>query len=167
MLERHIGKPIVLEVNCPADPETQNVELAGYLAEYSDKYLAIFNIDQPIVEKIELDLNEAIERDDLKIEIHENNLTITNLDDVPLIIDALTSDEGEKRKLGVVLTHSAEAKLARIEGNLTLRLLRVAKIDIICPRSQAIVRFASMDQLPPDSRRNLPPAHEDQRVAFP
>ena len=167
MLERHIGKPIVLELASPSDPDTKNTELIGYLAEYSDKYLAVFNIAQPIVETIELNLSEAVERDDLKVEVNENNLTVTNSDDVPLVVDALSSDSGEERELGIVLTHSSKAKLVRIPGVLTLRLLRVQRVDIICPRSQAVVRFASIEELPPDARHNLPPAHEDQSVTFP
>ena len=167
MLEKFIGKPVVLELSCPADPDTKNIELTGYLAEYSDKYLAVFNIDHPTEEKLELGLDESIEREDLTVEVNENYLTITNLDDRPLVVDALISDDGEKRQLGIVLTHSSRARLSRIEGNLTLKLLQLKKIDLICPRSQAVVRFASMDRLPPDARRNLPPAHEDQKVSFP
>jgi hypothetical protein len=167
MLERHIGKPIILELASPADPDKRKIELAGYLAEYSDTYLAMFNVEQAVGETLVLSLEAPVERDDLRVEVDEHRIAVTNLHDVPLVVRALDSDSGERRDLGVVLTNAATAGLARIPGVLSLELLRVHRIDVVCPRAHAVVRYASLDELPADARHNLPPAHEDRRVAFP
>ena len=86
MLERHIGKPVVLELASPADPNTHTIELSGYLAEYSDKYLALFNVEQPIGRTFVLSATEPSETEGLRIEIDEHGFVLTNLDEVPLVV---------------------------------------------------------------------------------
>ena len=148
MLERQIGKPIVIEVTTPADPDGTHIELSGYLAEYSDKYLAMFNVKQPVSETLTLPCDETVERDGVTIEVSSASLRITNKSSVPVIIDAVISDQGETRELGVVLTRGSTAELPRIPGKLSVRLLRAQRIDVICHRSRAVIRHASLDQLP-------------------
>ena len=155
MLERQIGKPVVIEMTSPADPDGTNTELCGYLAEYSDKYLAIFNVEQPVQDTLTLPCDETIERDGLKIEVDSVSLRVTNTSTVPLIVDAVISDQGETRELGVVLTGASVAQLPRIPGHLSVRLLRVQRIDVVCHRSRAIIRYASLDELPSDVQRKL------------
>ena len=150
MLERQIGKPIVIEMSSPADSDGTNIELCGYLAEYSDKYLAMFNVEQPVGETITLPCDDTIERDDVMIEIDSTSLRITNKSSVPLIVDAVISDQGETWELGVVLTLASAAQLPRIPGHLSVRLLRVQRIDVICHRSHAVIRYASLEGLPSD-----------------
>ena len=169
MLERHIGSPVVLELTNPVDPDTRTCELPGYLAEYSERYLALFNVEQPIDQALVLPVSERSEAEGVRIDVEKDRIEITNLDDTPLIIEGLSSEStGENRDLDIVLTNGASAKLARIEGDdLCVRLLRVRQIDLVCPRDHAIVRYASLNRLPDNGRKNLPPAHEDQKVAFP
>jgi hypothetical protein len=150
MLERQIGKPIVIEMTSPADPDGKRIELCGYLAEYSDKYLAMFNVEQPVQETLTLPCNDAIERDDLMIEIDSVGLRVTNKSSVPLIVDSVISDLGETRELGVVLTRASTARLPLLPGHLSVRLLRVQRIDVICHRSKAVIRHTSLEALPPD-----------------
>ncbi len=165
MLERQIGKPIVIEMACPADPDGAHIELCGYLAEYSDKYLAVFNVEQPVQETLTLPCDDTIERDGLMIDVDSLSLQITNRSSVPLIVDAVISDQGETRELGVVLTRASTAQLPRIPGHLSVRVLRVQRIDVICHRSRAVIRYASLDGLPTDVQRKLAPAHEDEIIA--
>lgn len=150
MLERQIGKPIIIEMANPADSDEAHVELRGYLAEYSDKYLAMFNVEQPVQETLTLPCDAGIERDGLVIEVDSVGLRVTNTSPVPLIVDAVISDLGETRELGVVLTRASTARLPRIPGHLSVRLLRVQRIDVICHRSHAVIRHASLEGLPSD-----------------
>ena len=148
MLERQIGKPIVIEMSVPAGPGGNHIELSGYLAEYSDKYLAMFNVEQMVQETLTLACDVALERDDLRLESDSNYIRVANLSSVPLIVDAVISDQGETLELGVVLPRASTARLPRIPGNLSVRLLRVQRIDVVCHRSQAVIRHASLDELP-------------------
>lgn len=205
MLEQLIGKPIVLELASPNDPDTENIEIAGYLAEYSDKYLAIFSITHDAVESFELAVpdqrpdepeasteepadeqaageeaadgaattdgqsTDATPDDNrgVHITVAEYELVVENRREVPLIIDELCSDTGKTRTLGIVLTNAASARLPRIEGALTIRCSRVQEIDLVCPRAHAVVRYASLDEIPENESDRLPPAHEDRKVWFP
>ncbi len=167
MLERHIGKPIVVELASPSDPDNRTIELTGYLAEYSDKYLAVFNVDQPIDEKISIDMQLLEDRDDFLVEICGPKIKVTNQHDTPLIIDGLRSDQGEYRNLGVVLTNGAYTYLPLIEGSLRLELAKVKMIDLVCARKYATVRYASLVEMPRDDGINLAPEHEDQKSLFP
>ena len=166
MLERQIGKPIVIQMASPADSGGAHIELCGYLAEYSDKYLAVFNVEQPVQETLTLPCDDTIERDGVMIEVDSLSLQITNRSSVPLIVDALISDLGETRELGVVLTRASTARLPRIPGHLSVRVLRVQRIDVICHRSRAVIRYTSLDELPSDDRRRLPPPEEEESIAL-
>ncbi len=161
MLERQIGRPIVIEMTSPSDPDGGNIELCGYLAEYSDKYLAMFNVEQPIQETLTLPCDKTIERDGVLIEVGSAGLRVTNKTSVPLIIDSVISDQGETRELGVVLPHAAFAQLTKISGQLKVRLLRVQRIDVVCHRSRAVIRHSSLHELPEDTQDKLAPIHED------
>jgi hypothetical protein len=165
MLERQIGKPIVIEMASPADPDGPNNELCGYLAEYSDKYLAMFNVEHSVQETLTVPCDDTLDRDDLKIEVDSASLRITNKSSVPLIVDAVISDQEETQELGVVLTRTSTARLSRMPGQLSVRLLRVQRIDVICHRTQAVIRYASLDELPSDDQQELPPPDEDESIA--
>jgi len=149
MLERQIGKPIVIEVTSVSHPDGSHLELCGYLAEYSDKYLAMLNVEQAVQETFTLPCDEPVERDGVMIEVDSVTVRITNKSSVPLIVDAVISDQGETRELGVVLNRASTARLPRIPGQLSVRLHRVQRIDMICHRSRAVIRHASLDELPP------------------
>jgi len=47
MLERYIGRPVVVEL---ITPDKSVLELAGYLAEYSERFIALFNIEHSSTE---------------------------------------------------------------------------------------------------------------------
>lgn len=161
MLERHIGKPVVLELQSPADPAKRVMSLPGYLAEYSDRYLALFNVQQDAREEILLPLTQAVDRDDLKLEAAGERLIVTNKSPVPLIIESMRQEGGERRQIGIVLTNGAHVQLPRPEGDLKLHLLRMLHLDVVAPRSQAVVRFASMLEMPPNLRGTPSPSGED------
>ena len=170
MLERHIGRPVVLELTSPADPDKKNIELPGYLAEYSDRYVAIFNLDQPVSEALTLEVNENIEGDGLTMTVAELSFTVTNRTAVPLVIESVEMADGEHRELAIVLVQGTSARLARMQGVKCIHLSRVPHIDIVCPRQYARVRHASDHEVETGEKvpaPSLPPAHEDQKVEFP
>jgi hypothetical protein len=168
MLERHIGTPVILEMASPADPKLRSVELPGYLAEYSDKFVAVFNVEQPLGDPFEHVVSEPINLSDLAIEPDALAVKVTNPAAVPLVIEEVRSDEAPTRSLAIVLTQGASARLTRLPGTMTLVLRRAQYVDVICPRQYARVRHASADDLKtPEPSNSLPPAHEDQQVQFP
>lgn len=168
MLERHIGTPVILELLSPIDPDKRTIELPGYLAEYSERYVAVFNIDQPSSEPMELAADAAAEREDLSISGDETGVTVTNRSATPLVLASATDGAGEAHELNVVLTLGGSVRLARSGQGMRLRLQRHRQIDVVCPRQYARVRHASEpDRGQPRRERTLPPAHADGRSEFP
>ena len=144
MLEKHIGQPVVLELLVPNDPQKRTVELAGYLAEYSKDYVAIFNIDHGASETIEVALEQSTEVEGAKLETQPGHIVITNMAPVPLVIDAVRGLPGKDQRPGVVLLPGCTTRLARPEGPVHVRLLRVQRLDVVSPRTQARVRHAAV-----------------------
>lgn len=139
LLERHIGKPVVVELNAA---DKSRIELSGYLAEYSGKYITLFNIEHPVQETIEIEVAGPVERPDLKLEKSEDNLLITNLATVPLVVESLTQP-GKTSHVGAVLAKGAFARLPFPPAGATLKLLRVSQLDVVCPRTSAAVRHGA------------------------
>jgi hypothetical protein len=168
MLERHIGTPVVIELQSPADPAKRIVNLPGYLAEYSDRFVAVFNVEQPVRERFELAcVDEVIDRSDLKVETLSDRIVVTNKAPVPLVVERLTTDAGDDRELQMVLPTGGTVRLPRRSGRVTLVMLRVLELDVVCPRTQAVVRHASMLELPEAAARmQLPPVHGEGEVAY-
>lgn len=161
MLEKHIGRPVILEMAIPNDPQNPrkpSVDLPGYLAEYSKDYVAIFNIDHRPTATLDLPLDESAERDGLKIDVQPRQVTITNLGAVPLVIEALIGKGGGSSPLGIVLLQNCTARLPRPDGAARLRLLRIPHLDIACPRTQARVRHAALNELSTELPASPPPA---------
>jgi hypothetical protein len=146
MLERQIGKPVVIEMASSAVSDGGRTELCGYLAEYSDKYLAVFNVEQPAQETFSLPCDESLEQDGVMIEVGDAGVRVTNTSPVPLVVDAVLSDQGEPHELGVVLSRGSIAELPGVPGRMSVRLLRVERIDVVCHRKWAIIRHASFDE---------------------
>lgn len=171
MLERHIGSPVVLELTSPADPDKRSIELPGYLAEYSDRYLAIFNVEQAVGDEFAVRVEDPAEHPGLTIEADSLAVRVTNTAPEPLIIESVRAEgEAAPRELSIVLMQGAGSRLTRLAGDMTLMLRRARFIDIVCPRQYARVRHASGDDVQPADESNapsLPPAHEDQKVEFP
>ena len=143
ILERHIGKPVVLELASPADPDNKPVELHGYLADYTDKYIAIVNIEHHPLELIELEATESTERSGVKITLEPAHVAVTCTGADPLIIRNVAAGQ-QQYELGVVLTNGATLRLTRpADTSVKLTIERTGHLDIVCPRSQAAVHFGS------------------------
>lgn len=170
MLERHIGRPVIMELTHPLDP-ARLIELPGYLAEYSDRFIALFNVEHARREAFSLEVTQSVARDDLKVDVGDFKLAITNLHDVTLVVDAVTwrADDGgeQRRELGVVLTTGSSARIRRPADRCTLHLSRVQHIDIVAPRAHAAIRHASSHEPHTDTYQHLAPDHEDQQAVFP
>ena len=155
ILERHIGRPVVLEVASPADPDKKPFELHGYLADYSDKYIAIVNTEHHAIETIELDVNESVDRPGMKIALDPAHVAVTCVGPEPLVVRTVTAGAREY-DLGVALTNGSTLRLARpADTPVKLDIERTRLLDVVCPRSQAAVHFGS-DPAADDGRKRRP-----------
>src|SRR5262249_21137780 len=61
LLEQYIGQPVILDVADPIDPNNKTVEYTGYLADYTQQYIAVFNVEHKIGEAMVVSLPDTDE----------------------------------------------------------------------------------------------------------
>lgn len=175
ILEAHIGKPVILKLQGPAEPTNKPNEIAGYLVDYNDTHVAVFNVDHTPHERVELELGESAERPNVKVELAESDLTIINTGPDVLVVKSLMTgeapDASDQRhagfsELAVPLLIGCRLTVRRTPGRpVKLVLERTIRIDIVAPRALATVNFAAETELPRDRRwLGLAPEMEAERA---
>lgn len=146
MLEAYIGKPVIVQLPVPNDTAQRPVELPGFLAEYTEKYLAVFNVKHVPIERFELTLDESVERPDVRIDLQERNVVVTCTCPDVIIVQRCASGRYVLEP-HLPLTHSCSVTLPREPGQTaTLHLERTQRIDLVCPRAQAKIYFGSTER---------------------
>src|SRR4051812_16026945 len=59
LLEQYIGQPVILDVADALNPNNATVEYTGYLADYTQSFIAIFNVDHTTAEEVTIDLPDT------------------------------------------------------------------------------------------------------------
>jgi len=151
MLEKHIGRPVILRITHPANKDLPSVELPGYLVDYTDKYVAVFNVEHIIEESLDLEVDGPIEQHGLKIELGDDELTIHSLG--PDVLTVRRAQIGKRKyDLDVILLPGCFLSLTRHSSEpLTLNIERTRRIDIVCPREIARVYYGSDQPTKPNS----------------
>ncbi len=54
LLERHIGKPVILELFSPGEAPLACAEIPGYLVDYSNEFIAVFSLSQEPLEQMSI-----------------------------------------------------------------------------------------------------------------
>ncbi|MHC4416336.1 MAG: hypothetical protein ACYS0G_13755 [Planctomycetota bacterium] len=143
LLERHIGRPVILELTGTAGPGHPAVELPGYLVDYSDRFVAVFNVEHEPVEAFGLEVTESLEREGLKVDRHTDRVVVTCQGDDALVVRRMTCGD-RTTDLSVVLVPGSSVALTAVPDEpVTLHLERTRQIDIVCPRAKARIRYGS------------------------
>ncbi len=141
LLEAHIGKPVVLRIASTIEPTQQPVELPGYLVDYSDRFIAVFNVEHEPIERIELELTESVEQAGIKAELRDDEAVITCTGPEALVVARAGMDE-TSCELAVPLLPGCAVSLSRQSGQaVKLTLQRTHRLDVVCPRAIASVYF--------------------------
>lgn len=178
LLEQYIGKPVILEVADPVNPNNAVREYTGYLADYTQQFIAIFNVEHPQGEEVVVNLPD-VERGDplpplppppppggaapvlppplatdagVAVRIDGLRFKVHNTRGETLIIERLERGGFEPLALSMVLPAGAFLSLPARDargGQLVCRVVRA--VDIVAPRKFATVRHAG--ELP--GRRGL------------
>ena len=59
LLEQYIGRPVILDVADPIDPNNSTVEYTGYLADYTQQFIAVFNVEHRCGETVTVTLPDV------------------------------------------------------------------------------------------------------------
>jgi hypothetical protein len=127
--------------------------LPGYLVDYTEEYLAVFNTEQTPLETIELDLAKPVDLPWVQIKRDEKHVFIRATGKEAVAVDSMTVD-GEMTELDLGLLPGCSLKMGCARtASLKLRLHRTYRIDIVCPRKIAGVHFGSEQDYSP--RRDI------------
>jgi len=143
LLERHIGKPVVLELLNPGEEQPARSEIPGYLVDYSNEFIAVFSLGDEPLEQMSIAVVETIEQEGVRIEPSESEFVLTCTGQDPLVVHKMTTGD-RSVDLAVVLTCGKSLHLARgSDEPVTFEIERTRQIDIVCRRSRARIRFGS------------------------
>ena len=141
LLERHIGKPVVLQLKSPLAGDAPAVDIPGYLAEYSDKYVAVFNHEQPLTHEHRLALDAPIEQPGVSVEVADHFFVIRATGAELIIVRRVKTDAGEV-EVNAGLTQGSSIRFVH-GGTVTpaIDLAMTRRVDMVCPRALATVLF--------------------------
>lgn len=143
LLERHIGKPVILQIG-GAVQKTKLLEFPGYLAEYNEKYIVIVNASHAPEESMSIRAGEADPDACASVERRGERLEITCSSEDAVVVKRLVGatssfDIGAAllpgSRLSMHLPAEFEFQHAEVD--------RTRRLDFVCPRAQAQIRYSS------------------------
>jgi hypothetical protein len=170
LLEQYIGQPVILDVADPINPNNATVEYTGYLADYTQGFIAVFNVEHKCAETPLEILLPDVERGetlpqmplppppgapppvlppavkiehDLAVRIDGLRMKIQNTRHEPVLIRKLVREGFEPLEFGMILASNATLDLPARDargGKLTIEPIRC--LDVVAPRKFATVRHA-------------------------
>lgn len=145
MLERYIGSPVVLRISNPSRPDDAAFEFPGYLVDYSEKYLALFNADHEALEEFDIEVDSDFQREGMTVTVDTDHIHVTCTGPEALVIRKATIGASEHELLVAMLPGSSlELSRSGDPGDrLKLTCEFTHRLDLICPRAIAAVCFGS------------------------
>ncbi|MEA2711310.1 MAG: hypothetical protein QOF78_3911 [Phycisphaerales bacterium] len=169
LLEQYIGHPVIVDVVDPINPNNAIVEYAGYLVDYTQNFLAVFNVEHETGETVVVTLPDVEEgpplpplpnppppgvplpslppperiEHELAIRIDGLRIKVQNTRHEPVVVRRLERDGFEPVEFGNVIPPSATFDLPARDargGRLIVELVRM--LDLVAPRKFAVIRHA-------------------------
>ena len=163
LLERHIGGQVVLSIDNLPGASSPVSEFPGYLVEYTERYLAVFNVEHEALESMDVTVQESMARDGAEFDLNPDRIRIKCTGPEVIILSEVEVD-GDTRSLDIVLPPGCEVELNRdTDGPVRVVTERTRRLDWVCPRSRARIRFASTTSDAHSRRwtgRGISPEHE-------
>lgn len=138
LLERHIGRPVVLRLTSAADPE-HPVELPGYLVEYTQDYLAVFNVAHEPFTEHELEIRSDHRGPGFMVEWMPPRLRIhCTGPEVVIVKEVRTATR--TFVLDCALLRGTHAEISTGDADAcTLRVRLTRRVDVVCPRVRGTI----------------------------
>jgi hypothetical protein len=169
LLEQYIGRSVILDVADPINPNNATVQYAGYLADYTQQFIAVFNVEHKTSHEVTLELPEQewgevlpplpgppppgapapalppplkVEHD-LAVRLDGPRVKVMNTRHEPVVVRRLARPGFEPLELGMVIPPNGMLDLPARDargGKLTVEIVRC--LDVVAPRKYATVRHA-------------------------
>ena len=161
LLEQYIGQPVILDVADPINPNNATVEYTGYLADYTQQFIAVFNVKHKCQEVVTVTLPDVAEGPplpplpgapppgapapllppptatdhQLAIRVDGLRFKIQNTRHEPVVIRRMEREGFEPVEFGMMIPSMGQLDLPARDargGKLTVEILRC--LDVIAPR---------------------------------
>jgi hypothetical protein len=172
LLEQYIGRPVIIDIADAINPNNVSNQFTGYLADYTQQWLAVFNVEHVACEKVRLKLPELPEgqpaaalpplppppgigapppvlppplvaEQGFEVRLDRLRFKILNTRQQTMVIRRLEREGFEPVEFGAAIPPSGTFDMAARDGRGgTLVIDLVDTIDVIAPRKFATVRHA-------------------------
>jgi len=169
LLEQYIGQAVILDVADPINPNNATVEYTGYLADYTQGFIAVFNVEHKCSSSFEVTLPDVESGDklpplpgppppgapppvlpppmkveqELAIRVDGLRLKIQNLRHEPVVVRRLERSGFEPLVFGMTIPPNGTLDLPARDARGAKLILDAARcMDVVAPRKYAIVRHA-------------------------
>ncbi len=169
LLEQYVGQPVILDVVDPLNPNNAAVQYSGYLADYTQGFIALFNVEHTTAQEVVLALPDADFGDpmpplppppppgaappvlpaplkvehDLAVRLDGPRIRIQNTRHEAVVVRRLEREGFEPLIFGMVIPPAGFLDLPARDargGKLFLEIIRC--LDVVAPRKFATVRHA-------------------------
>ena len=170
LLEQYIGQPVILEVMDPeSTPTTPASNYAGYLADYTQQFIAVLNVDHATSQWIEVTLPDVAEgellpplapppaagaaapilpaptkfENEIAVRIDGKRFRLHNTRSEPVVVRRLEREGYEPLEIGSVIPPNGTMSLPARDARAAKVFMEVIRcMDVIAPRKYATVRHA-------------------------
>jgi hypothetical protein len=169
LLEQYIGQPVIMEVACPLNPNNEFVQYTGYLADYTQGWVAIFNVDHKTAEVVTVTLPD-VERGDplpplpappgvgapapvlpppakseqgIEVRVDGARFRVMNRLHDAVAVRRMEREGFQPLEMGVVIPPNGVLDLPARDargGKLVVEVIRC--VDVVAPRKWATIRHA-------------------------
>lgn len=177
LLEQYIGRPVILDVADPINPNNTTAQFAGFLADYTGQWIALLNAGHMVRETVAVQLPDLERGDPLPplppppppgapapvlppairseagfdVRLDGPRFKLLNTRDKPVVVRRLERSGLEPVEFGTTLMPRATFDLpARDARGGTLVIDVLDCVDVLAPRKYAVVRHAGTS-VPPRS----------------
>jgi hypothetical protein len=169
LLEQYIGKPVIMDLADPLDPNNATVQFSGFLADYTQNWVALLNREHKVTEEFHVDLPDVEGGESLpplpgipllgavlpalpppmasvsglELRIDGARFKLFNSRHYPMVVRRLERTGFEALRFGTVIPPRCWLELpVRDARGSVLYVSAVDNVDIVAPRKWATIRHA-------------------------
>jgi hypothetical protein len=169
LLEQYIGRSVILDVADPINPNNATVQYAGYLADYTQQFIAVFSVEHQAGQELSVALPDQEWGDplpplpgppppgapapvlppplkvehELAVRVDGARVKVMNTRYEPVVVRRLEREGFEPHEMGMVIPPNGTLDLPARDargGKLFVEVVRC--LDVVAPRKYATVRHA-------------------------
>ena len=146
MIEQYVGRPVILEVVNPADPNKRIVEYHGHLGEYSAQFVLLVNVRRRFRQEVSVGTSARFVEEAVVVRAGPKAVRIENHSALPVIVEGVHAGD-VCHEVNTTVEPGATAEVALSEeasaDGAAVAVAWERDFDMIVPRAVGIIRHAS------------------------